>query len=271
MGLTLNQKLLLGYLVFILIYWVILQQSGQQTSIWNYLYSFSFSIVPLIGGVIGISISKQWGFLSSATGRAIFYISAGLFFWGVGSMIWAYYNIFLNIPAPYPSIADAAYVISWPLWSVGIINLSRGTGMKFSLERMRGKLLLFIVPVILIMLSYYLLVVVGRAGSVSDFSQDKFKVFFDLAYPIGDVVILSLAVLVFGLSLNYLGGRYRLPILALLLGFALNYVADFIFSYTTTAGTFYVGNFGDLIFALTFFLLTFGIFGFSNPAKLKEE
>ncbi len=255
-------KFLLVYLVFLLAYWIILHLSAQQTSIWNYLYSFAFSLVPLLGSLVGIYISKSWGLLSSAIGKAIFYISAGLFFWGLGSMIWAYYNIFLNIPAPYPSISDASYVLSWPLWGIGIINLSHATGAKFSLRQIKGKLLLFIIPIILIVLSYYLLVVVARGGFITDFSENGFKSFFDLAYPIGDVVILSLAVLIYGLSFRYLGGKYKATILLLLFGFVLNYIADFIFSYTTTVETFYVGDLGDLVFTLAFFFITFGVLGF---------
>ena len=267
--LALAQKLLLVYLAFLIIYWILLQISGEQTSIWNYAYSVSFSLVPLIGGLIGILLSRSWGFLSSAIGKAVFYISLGLFFWGLGSMIFAYYNIFLNNPAPYPSLADASYILCWPLWGLGIINLSHATGAKFSLRKVKGRLFLFVIPLILVVLSYYLLVVVARAGSVSDFSGG-FKVFFDLAYPIGDVVILSLAVLIYGLSFNYLGGKFKYTIIILLLGFVFNYIADFIFSYTTTTGTFYVGNFGDLIFTSALFMLTFGVLGF-NRSLLEQN
>jgi len=266
--LALVQKLLLVYLVFLIIYWILLQISGLQTSIWNYMYSFSFSLVPLVGGLFGIFLSRSWGFLSSAIGRAILFISAGLFFWGVGSMIWAYYNVFLDIAAPYPSLADASYVLSWPLWVIGIINLSRATGAKFSLRKVKGRIFLFIVPLVFIALSYYLLVTVARAGYISDFS-DALKVFFDLGYPIGDVVIVSLAVLIYGLSFKYLGGKFKFTIIILLLGFVFNYLADFIFSYTTTIETFYVGNFGDLIFTFALFLITFGVLGFDK--KLLEE
>lgn len=261
------QKILLAYLLFLLTYWILLQFSQQQTSIWNYLFSICFSLVPFIGGIMGLFLSKSWGFLSSAIGRTVLYISSGLFFWGVGSMIFGYYNIFLHISAPYPSLADVSYILSWPLWGIGIINLSHATGVKFSLRKVKGKLFLFIIPIIMIALSYYLLVIIARAGSISDFSGG-IKVFFDLAYPIGDVVILSLAVLIYGLSFSYLGGRYKSSIVILILGFILNYVADFVFSYTTTVNTFFVGDFGDLIFALAMFSLTFGILGFSKPKNI---
>ncbi len=46
------------------------------------------------------------------------------------------------------------------------------------------------------------------------------------------------------------------------------FIADTIFSYTTTVGTYYNGNFGDLILTIGMFLLTFGVLGFY---QLKES
>ena len=39
-------------------------------------------------------------------------------------------------------------------------------------------------------------------------------------------------------------------------------IADAVFSYTTTVGTFYNGQFGDLLLTTGLFLLTFGALGF---------
>jgi hypothetical protein len=46
------------------------------------------------------------------------------------------------------------------------------------------------------------------------------------------------------------------------------FIADTIFSYTTTVGTYYNADFGDLILALGTFLISFGILGFY---KLKTD
>ena len=45
------------------------------------------------------------------------------------------------------------------------------------------------------------------------------------------------------------------------------YLADFVFSYTTTVGTFFNGNFGDLLFTFALFLITFGLLGFNSVLK----
>ncbi|MDO8499772.1 MAG: hypothetical protein Q7S66_03880 [bacterium] len=259
------QKFLFSYVVLLLAYWVLLAFSAQKTSFWNYFFSFAFSLIPLLGGLVGCYLSSGWGGLKSALGRGIFFISLGHFMWGAGSMIWSYYNFFESISAPYPSLADIGFVASLPLWVVGIVNISKAAGAGFGLRNKKGKSLLLILPLLVIFISYYLLVVVARGGTLIS-SPDHFdlKFLLDMAYPAGDVVILTASLLVYGLSSKFLGGTYKSSILFILLGFSVMYLADFIFSYTTTVETFFNGDFGDLVFCLALATILFGVFSFDK-------
>ena len=203
--------------------------------------------------------------LKSNVGRALFFIAAGTTAWGVGQMFWSlYYNILMKVDIPYPSLADVGYIVAIPLWVIGIINLSYATGVKFSLKNVMGKLFLFILPIVLIAFSYYLLIDVARAGQISDFKGGAYKVFFDLAYPLGDVLILTLSVLVYGLSFKYLGGRYKFPILSIILGFIVQYITDFSFSFVTTNNTYFNGHWVDILFPTAMALIVFGINNFDT-------
>ena len=256
------QKTLLIYLVFLCLFWLWLFFSGYKTNFWNYFYSFSFSQIPLIGGLVGVLVAKPWGGLKSSLGKSISLISFGLFSWGLGSMIWSYYNFFRNIPAPYPSLADLGFVLSLPLWTFGMISISKATGAKFGLQHKKGKILLILIPFGVFIFSYYALVIIARGGQLTGSFESYLKLSLDLAYPLGDVLILTISLLIFGLSYKYLGGKYRLTILSILLGFVTMYFADFVFSYTTTVGTFYNGSLGDLFFTAALFFITFGTLGF---------
>lgn len=271
MRLNAKQAILTAYLVALLAYWVFLAKSGLRTDFWNYFYSFSFSLLPLVGGLTGMLSAGQWGFLRSAIGRAVFFISAGLLSWGGGSMIWSYYNFFSNEPAPYPSLADIGFLLALPLWAIGMVSLSKGSGARFALRSAVGKIFAATGSVAILALSYYLLISVARRGAVFTDTSDILKAFLDVTYPTGDVVILLLALGIFGLSFQYLGGAYKPSMLALLGGFAVMYLADFIFSYTTTKETFYNGNFGDLVFTSALFLITFGVLGFATPSETDSQ
>ncbi len=248
-------------LCLLIFYWIVLHTSGLKVGFWNDLYSDLVGIIPLIGGIIGLFISKSWGFFKSSVGRAVFFLSAGLFSWGVGSLIWDYYNFFLHIPVPYPSLADIGYLPGILLCAIGVSNLPHAIGSKFVFSKRYRNLLIFFIPASVLILSYCILVFVTKNILVFAPFTSIVKLFFDIAYPASDVVILTIA-LIIGTSFKFFGGKYKLSIYSILLGFCFQYIADFLFSYITTANTYYNGGITDLMFTISLCFLTFGVLGF---------
>ncbi|HSW96758.1 MAG TPA: hypothetical protein VLF89_02955 [Candidatus Saccharimonadales bacterium] len=263
MKITRSSAFLAGYYICLLGWWVLIQFYKVTDQSINIVFAFSYGLIPLLGGGLGLFRSKDWGFLKSVLGKALFFFSLGLITWGIGECIWSYYTIFLKVEIPYPSWSDAGFIISWPLWAIGVYHLSHATGAKYGLKRTPGQLFLFILPILIAIISYYLLVIVARSGSITS-GGGPLKIFFDLAYPIGDAIVLTIALLVYGLSFKYLGGRFKWPVIITLFGFIFNYAADFGFSYTTTVGTFYNGGLVDLLFTTAMFVLSFGINSFAT-------
>lgn len=244
-----------SYVIFIA-WFALIYLTGATNDRIN-LYSNAYGIIPLLSGFYGLFLAQRWGGLESSTGKALSFLSLGLITWGIGMAIWLYYNIILGIAVPYPSFADAAFIISWPLWGIGAAFLSTTTGARFG-ARGKGRVMLFAIPLAVIAFSYYFLVTVARQGIISTY-EDGLKTFFDLAYPIGDVVILSVALLIIGLSYKYFGGMYKAAIYLILGAFVVNYFADFTFSYTTSLGTYYNGSLADILFATAMFVFGVGI------------
>ena len=246
--------------------------SGITEGLLNDLYGVLFlGFIPLVGGINGLIIARRWGGTRSAVGRGIWFLSLGLISWALGTYIFSgVYNFLLDVEVPYPSFADVGYVLSLPLWIIGIVELSRATGAQYGLRSSQGKMLFLLVPVTIVAISYYLLVVVARGGSFDFTDSDVLKIFFDLAYPLGDVFILSLATLVYGLSYNYFGGIYKRAIYLILFGFILMYFADFSFSYTTTLGTWHPGDWVDLLFTAAMLVLSIGI-SMLDPKKSDQS
>ncbi len=258
MKLTKSLLFLSCYFVLVVIWWIILFITGQKTSSSNFYFVLIYGLIPFAGGVLGLLKAKSWGGFKSAMGKALIFLSLGLVTWSGGETIWSYYNLVLNVAIPYPSWADASFIISWPFWILGIFFLSKATGAQFGLRNKHGKIQLVFIPIIAFVTSYYLLVIIARQGVVTS-GGDIIKVFLDLAYPVLDVVVLTEALLVYGLSLKYLGGKYKWAVVVTLLAFVINYFADFSFSYTTTVGTYYNGNYSDLLFVAAMFVMAFGI------------
>jgi len=263
------QRICLGFFVLLFALWSALFVTGTTDGFYNYLFSFLFGLTPLIGGLVAIESARVWGGLKSAVGRAVFFIGLGILLWGIGEATWSYYNFFLGVPAPYPSIADIGFAPSIFFYGLGAVFLARATGARYALrDHWYAKMFLIIAPFIIAIVSYYILVIVARGGVVIPQGEDGLKSLLDVLYPLGDFVGFAIAVIVGGLSYKYLGGRYQWDVYAILLGLVVMFVADSIFSYTTTVGTYYNADFGDLILALGTSLLTFGVLGFH---RLKSD
>lgn len=266
--LNIYQKVIGGYFVVMVVYWILLQYSGSKDGFWNYFYSFAYGLVPLFSGIGGCILSKHLGYLKTVTGRALFFISLGSFFWGVGNLVFAYYNFFAHVSVPYPSIADIGYALSFPAWIYGSINLAIATGTQNSLKSDKKKMASLLIPIFVLILSYYLLVIVARGGTILLNPENNTKLILDLFYPSADIVNLTLALLVFGLSSRSLIKKYRFSVPLMLVGFIIMYFADFAFSYTTTIGTFYVGFFGELLFISALYFISVGALGLPlEPSK----
>jgi hypothetical protein len=265
-----NYQLFLAlYYVCLIVFWIFLHKSGHKTSNYNYTFSLLFSLMPLIGGIVGMVKAGIWGRFKSAIGKSVFFFGLGLFLWGAGSMVWSYYNFVIKNSLPYPSLADLGFAPSIFFWGVGAVFLSKASGARFTFKHsLFAKILTLIEIIGLPILAYYLLVKLARGGVVVPKGESPLKVVLDVAYPSGDFIALMLSVIIFGLSLKYFSGYFKVAIISLLVGLATMFLGDFVFSYTTTVGTFYNGDWGDLLLSFGLFLLTFGVLGLSSKPSV---
>ena len=263
MGMNTPQKIcILFFAVAVVGLWLVLYFTNTQSGPYNYLYSFLFGLIPFFSGIAAMIYAEMWGGLKSAVGKALFFIGLGIFCWGCGENIWSYYNVVLNVPAPYPSLADLGFAPSIFFYGLGAIYLSKATGAQFALRNKTARAFAMLAPFVILGISYYILVTIARGGVLVSDGGNILKTLLDIAYPLGDFVGLTVAIVVSSLSFKYLGGRYVWDIYAILLGLLVMFVGDTIFSYTTTVGTYYNADFGDLVLATGVFLLSFGVLGF---------
>src|SRR5882724_7744560 len=134
MHLNTAQKISFWFYGGLVAFWVALYFTGLTDSVYNYLYSFLFGLIPLFAGIIGLWRFRVWGGFKSAIGKAVFFIGLGIFCWGTGETIWSYYNFVLNVAAPYPSYADIFFAPSIFFYGLGVFFLSKATGAKFGLR-----------------------------------------------------------------------------------------------------------------------------------------
>ena len=223
------------------------------------LWGSAYQVIALLGGIIGLFISKKWGGLKSLIGRAIFFLSLSLLLQSFGQSVSSYYNYVSGAGLPYPSLGDVGFFGSTICYIVGAWLLAKATGIHFSLKTLHGKVVSFIVPVILIGIAYFFFL----RGYVFDWSAPV-KIFLDFGYPLGDALYVSLATIAFILSTNFLGGIMRKPILFLIFALIFQYVADFTFLYQSSSGAWSVAGINDYLYFASYFIMAISLVVFGD-------
>ncbi|MEK7595726.1 MAG: ATP-binding protein [Patescibacteria group bacterium] len=264
--LNLAPRIIIFCYVFVFMWSIYIQLLGTKESGLNYWFAFSYGLIPLFGGLRAILHFDKWREKNRDMAFASLFLGLGLLSWAIGQMIWSFINLVFKISVPYPSVADAAYILALPLWSISIIYLVKGIGLKVTLKNPLVAMTLVTIPSLVIAISYYLIFAVVR-GQGFDLTSGPVKLFFDVSYPLWDVILLSLILVVDALAIGYVSSKYWLPFVFISLGFIFIFFADLGFSYQTTIGAYYNGGFVDLLFATALALLTIG----ANTLTEEEE
>ncbi len=159
-------------------------------------------------------------------------MSASAIAWGCGQLVWDWYELIAGVSAPFPSPADAGYLLAVPLAIAGVLSF------PIAYERARSMLhtLLdgMLIAAALLLVSWdTVLGAVYRAGS-----GDALGTVLGIAYPVSDVAIITMLLVRVGRSPR----RGRLALLLLAAGLATIAVSDSSFAYFTATNTFNSGN-----------------------------
>ena len=237
------------------LWWVILNLSGSTGGLPNLIFGAVYGpFMSLFGGILGLRIANQWGGWKSLMGRAINLLSIGLLAQSFGQIVFSVYNIFLHVEIPYPSIADIGFFGTIPFYIYGMYLLSRASGLRVSLRSFASQIQAVVVPLFMIAVAYYLFL----RGYEFDWSQ-PLTIFLDFAYPLGQALFVSLAMLTYSLSRNVLGGVMRSKVLMIVVAFVLQFTADFNFLYQNINGTWFNGGYGDYLYLIAYTLMTLGL------------
>lgn len=220
----------------------------------NDFFTLLYPLLALFGGVVGLNAAWSWGGFKSYLGKSLIFFSLGLLFQFLGQALYAYYIYIAGIEVPYPSWGDVGYFGSILWYSAGIVMLGKVIGLKFSVHSLRRRLLAILLPLAMLLASYCLFL------DAYDFDWSApLTVLLDFGYPFGQAIYVSLALLVFILTNQVLGGMMRGPALLLMFALVFQYLSDFMFLYQAHNGSWYVGGPNDYLYLAAYLLMTIGL------------
>jgi diguanylate cyclase (GGDEF)-like protein len=187
-------------------------------------------------------------------GRGWLLLGIGMLFWAVGEAIWTVYEVVFHLEVPFPSIADTQYLLMYPFALVGMIAIvdSQQRAMRTALDAL-------LIATSLLFISWP--VVLEPIYESADESQTLLVRSFALAYPIGDIILATMA---FGL-LSQTARPVRGALALAGAGMLMLAVADSFFAYLTT-NSYNDINFLDVCWIIAFELIALAALRMSRTA-----
>jgi hypothetical protein len=175
-------------------------------------------------------------------------LAASSFAWGAGEAIWCYYALIKNIPVPFPSLADVGFLSAVPLAFAGLLLYP--SGPRRPVRHLQGLVDGCIIATSLLFASWA--TVIGPL--YRSHQGGVLKQVISLAYPMSDVIMVSLVIILIARAGAH--GRVRLGlVMAGVVAFA---ISDSAFSYLTEVNSYSGGSFLDTGWVAGYFLIALG-------------
>ncbi len=249
-----------SYLLILISWWAVIFTQNKENTNLSYAFGAAYALTALSGSLIGFFyIAKGWGGFKSSIGKAIQFLSLGLFGLALGQLIWSYYNIVAKVEIPYPSLADFGYFSIVPFYGISMLLLAKVGGAKLMLKQSGNKVIAIAVPALLLVGCYSIYL----KGIETDFSNPV-KTFLDFGQPLGEAIVISIAIMTWQLSKKLLGGLMRPKIFFILFALIFQFITDFLFYYQNARGLYVNGGLVDLLYAISFTLMAIGLLNMSS-------
>ena len=239
--LTGSSKRSLAYglvLAFLLVaYWEIqLQANPLKDTIWNYCFNLGIAFFYLAASVVAFWDLRALN-VKPVSYQILRYFGIAACLWALAFTVWTGYNLVLGKDVPYPSLADGLFLVAYPFLGLALWKLHISYGTRPTNRAVGEAMLIVAISTVLIF------VFLNRPDVSPDLGLGKNLL--NIAYSLGDVLLLTMAVLQLrsGQASKY-PGLYLLVIFLLL-----QVAADALFSYRNNASIYWNGDIADLYFA----------------------
>jgi len=231
----------------------------------TYIFTSVYCTIAFVGGILGIICANSWGGSSSKIGIALLCLSFGLLFQFAFQISYSVYYFVLGIENPYPSLGDLFYVLGNLAFLLGIIKLYTVLFQQNATSK-HIRVVGFLISIGLVVT--YITLYLKYVYSPEVFQIDSTKAIIMLlidALTVGiNTAMFYLIANSFVISLKYMGGLLRGPVLILLASVLLFYIADIEYTISDGLGTWKPAGIDDLLLFFAYSSVVVGIFRFKK-------
>src|SRR5919198_4015348 len=110
-------EILMGFVALVWSAWLLADRDPTSTQTAS---NIGLSIVPLVAA--GACFVRAWSDIGRVR-RSWTLLGCSCLAWGLGQVIWTWYESWLGREVPFPSAADAGYLLAVPLASAALLTL----------------------------------------------------------------------------------------------------------------------------------------------------
>ena len=211
-------------------------------------------LLLVTGGVVALRVANHFG-AENPIRPAWLHLGLGLLATALGQLALAFYQFSPVGEAPFPSVGDYFFFLSYPLFAASLLSFiqaydSAGYALGTSRERWRLAAILGAVAVVIA-------AIVLRPILVAP--AEPLARFLNVAYPLLDLVLLVPTILLLKASLPLRGGEVWKAWAALMAGFLFMSTGDVLFAYFQALNVHAVDPLVHVMYLSSYGALTLGV------------
>jgi diguanylate cyclase (GGDEF)-like protein len=240
---TVLGALLVGYLALALFH--------PHGGWWEFVNQWPYDVFEIVAAVLCTFRVLKGG----APWRASLALGGALLVWGGGDLAWDIETRMGGTPAS-PSVADAFYLAFYPLAFIALMLLMRSDVKRISLGNWLDGLIVGIAAAAMTAAFFFDTILRSLGGSAASLATN-------LAYPIGDLLLLALIAAAISMLPTWRNPRWLL----LAFGCTLNALGDTIFLFQSATGSYQESSIINVSWPAALFVMSLAIWAPSAPSR----
>lgn len=259
-----GKTLILANYLSLLMWWFILTIIGSTSGLGNSFFNLGMGIYAFLLGIVLFSSAFHHDAYTPHR-LAVLIGSFGMALFGLGSVLWFYYDVSFGVEIPFPSMSDFFYVMHFPFSVFSVISLSYRDIAYMAPEYKRRNLKDYLGKSFLFVSSILLLVwLISYLYSGVLFDLEMYLLFF---FPIESLSITCLSFL----AVLHLSKTWQKTVanwyVLVVLGYGAWFCGDVIFVYEFTRDLYFNAGYADLLYLTGSCLILLGLIGVIEGSK----